>query len=183
MARYIIGILAVIGLIIILIILLIPSGPKTANKNSPLVSYASSNATVRLTIDGPINADQIHTAVQIEVGKNNVTYLQLTGYNGQVVKLQTYPNTEASYDVFLHALFYAGYSEGNTSSRLRDEKGVCALGDRYVFELISGTSDIQRFWATNCGGLKTYNGNVEQTLTLFENQVPDYENLIQGIDF
>jgi hypothetical protein len=126
--RYFLGLFAIIALLIILIIILIPSGAKNPSKTNSLISYANTGAVVRLTIDGPEVSNQDHQEVQITVGKSNVTYAQLTGYNGQVVQVQNFANTEAAYDVFLRSLYYAGYNEGNSSSSLSDERGVCALG-------------------------------------------------------
>jgi hypothetical protein len=181
--RYFLGLFAIIALLIILIIILIPSGAKNPSKTNSLISYANTGAVVRLTIDGPEVSNQDHQEVQITVGKSNVTYAQLTGYNGQVVQVQNFANTEAAYDVFLRSLYYAGYNEGNSSSSLSDERGVCALGNRYVYEIINGSSEIQRYWSTSCGGAKTFSGNVSQTISLFKNQIPNYNGLTSSISF
>jgi hypothetical protein len=181
--RYLLGLLAIIGLIIVLIILLIPGGTKVAKPGTSLISYASTNVSSRITIDGPEIANQNHEAVQIDVSKVNVTFEQIRGYNGQVVNQQTFTNTENAYSAFLHSLYYANFTSGNPSTSLKDEVGVCALGDRYIFELDNGTSVIQRYWATSCGGLKTYKGNLNYTISLFESQVPGYANLTSNIQF
>jgi hypothetical protein len=180
MLRYLLGLLAIIGLIVILIILLVP-GKKGAIPGDGLIGYANTNTVMRLTIDGPENYQQNHQSVQITVGKDNVTYEQLVGYNGQVVTEQTFPNTVAAYDVFLRGLYYADYYNGDTTKSLSNENGVCALGTRYVYEINNGSSDVERFWSTNCG-TKTYNGNISQTISLFQAQVPNFSNITANLD-
>jgi hypothetical protein len=186
MMRYILWFLAVIGLIIILIILLFGHGVKSTKSASitpqELLSYSSnSNSEVRATIDGPINANQDHQSVQITVNQNDVTYDQLTGYEGQVVNQQTFSSNQPAYAVFLHALNVAGYTEGNSSSSLSDERGYCATGERYIFEVINNGKDVSRFWSTSCGNPRSYNGSLDLTLTLFENQVPNFGTLTQNL--
>jgi hypothetical protein len=178
--RYFIGFLVTVGLLIILIILLFHSGSKTnvPTTSVTLVSYANTNSQVRLTIDGPINADQIHQQIQITVNKDTVTYDQIQGYNNTVENQQQFDNNENAYDTFLHALQLAGFTEGDTGSALKDERGHCALGKRYIYELIQNGNDLERFWSTSCGNIvKTYNGLESLTISLFEAQVPDYKAL------
>jgi hypothetical protein len=180
--RYFIGFLITVGLIILLIVLLFGGHGKPKARVTPksLESYASTDAQVSMLIDGPINASQ-HEQVQVTVNNESVTYENLTGYNGNVATTQTFSNTEASYDAFLHALAQAGFTSGNTSKALSDEQGYCPTGNRYVFELTQDDKTLERFWATSCGKPKTYLGNQNLTVTLFQRQVPNYERLTQGI--
>jgi hypothetical protein len=182
MNRYFLGLLAIVALFVVLIILAIPSGHKVPKTNKSLSSYSNTDAIARLTIEGPVVAASQHTEIRIEVGRDNVTYKQITGYNGQVVNQKTFTNTEASYNVFLRALFYAGFTMGDTNPALSDERGRCATGDVYVFELENGGSDVERFWSTDCGGIHTYNGDPNQTLTIFQNQVPNYSDLTSSLN-
>lgn len=184
MMRYFIGFIATIGLIIILILLIFHGGSnkaKVPTTAKTLDSYANTNAEAQLTIDGPINAPQNHQQIQISVGQDETTFEQLQGYNGSVVNLQSFTNTEASYSAFLHALTVAGFTDGNTSSSLGDDQGYCPLGSRYIFQLTQNGNNIERFWATNCGNPKTYLGNLNLTLALFQAQVPGYNTLTQNI--
>lgn len=179
--RYFIGFLVTIGLIIVLIILIFGGGGKKAPTGKKLEDYASTDAQVSMTIDGPVNAASLHQQVRIIVDSNNVTYERIVGYDGNVVDTQLYANTQNSYDVFLHALRHAGFTQGINDPALKDERGYCALGTRYIFELTQGGNTLERYWATTCGNPKTYSGNISTTLTLFENQVPDYQQRTAGI--
>jgi len=183
--RYLIGLLVTIGLLILLIVLIITSaGNKSEVKTTSktLSSYSTTNATTRAIIDGPINAIPVHQQIQITVGQNSVSYVQLTGYNGEVAVSRNYSNTQNSYYNFLRALTVAGFTEGNQDPKLTNNTGFCPLGNRYNLQLIQNGKFLQNLWATTCGGDKTFRGSLNTTLELFKMQVPDYETLVQNLD-
>jgi hypothetical protein len=155
MRRYFIGLLVVAGLLILLIMLIVSGGSKsktTPNTVIPrtLVSYADTNASVSMEVDGPINAQELHNDFIITISSSNATIEAIQGYNGAVIKSTSYPNTEAAYTAFLHALSFAGFARGSTASDLSSEAGYCSLGDRYIFELQQNGTNLQRFWTTTC---------------------------------
>ena len=178
--RYIIGVLVAIGLVVLLIVLLFSGGGSKPQNSKSLSSYANSDAVARLTIDGPEVSQQDHHQVQIEVSRDSVTFRKIQGYDGQVLDTRNYDNSLNSYSVFLHALAHAGFTKGNTDPSMKDERGNCALGERYIFELQQDGNDIVRFWSTSCGSPKTYGGNTALTLGLFQKQVPDYNDLVSN---
>ena len=184
--RYYFGLIISLCLVILALFLLFhhtnkANVPKTT---VPLYNYANTGSEVRLTIDGPINANQDHQQVQITVNQNVVTFDQYQGYDGTVVNQQQFANTESAYTAFLYALSLNGFTDGNTSSALSNEQGHCALGDRYTLELIQGGGDLERFWATSCPNvIKSFEGNLPLMLTLFEAQVPNYQTLVQDVKF
>jgi hypothetical protein len=184
MMRYYVGFLVTVGLLVLLIFLLFHGGGKVSvpTTSLPLSSYANTSAEVRLTIDGPINANQDHQQVQITANQNLVTFDQFQGYDGTVVNQQQFVNTENAYTAFLYALQLNGFTEGNTSSALSNEQGHCATGERYTLELIQGGNDLEHFWATNCPNVvRSFNGNLPLMLTLFEAQVPNYQTLVKNL--
>jgi hypothetical protein len=183
--RYFLGFLVAIGLIILIIFLMFSGGgkPKTLVTPKTLDSYAvDTNAAVQLIIDGSINADQNHAEIQITIGSGAVVYEQIQGYQGTVVNQQSFANNQSAFAVLLHALDYAGFTKGDTAKDLSDERGYCALGDRYIFSLTDNGNDVERYWATSCGNPKTYFGNLNLTLSLFEAQVPNYGQLTNGVN-
>ncbi len=195
--RYFVGFLVTIGLIIVLIVLLLTGGhggndtskqiqttgdkPRTVNQ---LAAYADSGAVVRLTVEGQISADQTYTALRITVGRQDVTYEQIQGYQDTVVNKQVYANNQNAYSNFLYAIGRNGFNLGDDNPKLANEKGFCALGNRYVYELMEGGHDIQRYWSTSCGSgaPKTYKGNSANTIQLFQLQVPNYQTLTQNVE-
>jgi hypothetical protein len=184
MKRYYIGFLVTLGLLITLIFLLFHgnSKPVVPTTSIPLYNYANTNAEVRLTIDGPINANEDHQQVQITANQFTVTFDQFQGYDGTVANQQQFANSENAYSAFLYALAINGFTEGNNSKALSSEQGHCALGDRYTLELIQGGNDLERYWATSCPNLpKSFDGNLPLMLALFEAQVPNYQTLVTGV--
>ncbi|HVI60549.1 MAG TPA: hypothetical protein VM535_00120, partial [Candidatus Saccharimonadales bacterium] len=156
-----------------------PKKPKTPRT---LASYSSTDAYVRMTIDGEINANQEHEVVRVTVNRQTATYEQLQGYEGTVLNTQNFANNEASYNNFLYALAHAGFTKGDPDKLLANERGQCPLGSRFIFELVDGGKTIQRYWATTCSSPKTYKGNLGATLELFERQIPNYDDLTEDLE-
>lgn len=182
--RYFIGFVATVGLIILLIILIFHGGgskPKVPVTQKTLASYATTDASAVMIADGPIGADQNHEQVQIIVSNSDATFEHIKGYQGNVVKTQNYANNTAAFTNFLFALDRAGFTNGSNASALKDERGFCPLGDRYIFSLRQGGQTLERYWATTCGGTRTYLGSFDLTRELFQNQIPNYSTLIQDV--
>lgn len=177
MARYIIGFLLAIGLIVIVIVLIVraltggPNGPKPLDLNS----MAGTGNVMRLTIDTPVTDPSRHHDIVITVGNTQTTIQVTNGYQGVVDHQNSYPMDPSAYAVFLHALTVNGFTKGNADSSLSDERGQCALGDRYIYEALdSNGSDLERYWFTSCGS-GTFQGKVSTVQQLFISQVPDYD--------
>jgi hypothetical protein len=185
--RYFIGFALTIILLIFVIVLIVNHGSskgKVPVTQKALTSYASDdNAAVRETIDGPINAEQNHNELQITVTNATTSFQLMQGYDGTVSKSQLYPMGTTSFDVFLSALDHAGFTKGDTTASLQDDRGFCPTGDRYIFEVMDNGNDVERFWTTSCGTPRTYKGNTALTLTLFQAQVPNYNDLTANTVF
>ena len=176
--RYFIGFLITIGLIVLLIVLLFGGGGKAPVTKAPLISYANTDTVVRETIDEQVNDVDHHRQIQITVGRDSTDFELHKGYDGETLKSQSYPMTATSYASFLRSLQHAGFTNGKDSKDLKDERGYCPLGKRYIFEVIQGSSDLERYWATSCNNApKTFNGKTPTILSLFRLQVPDYNKL------
>jgi hypothetical protein len=181
--RYFTGFLIAIGLIILIFVIILKGGGKASVPPINLNSYANSDAIVQLIIDGPINADQNHQEIEIDISQSENSIQLLKGYQGTVASSKLYQNNQEAYAVFLHALTLDGFTKGVASSSDSDERGYCATGERYILELTNGGNTIARYWATSCGGQGTYKGNVTATLNLFEQQIPDFATLTQNFDY
>lgn len=182
--RYFVGFLVTMGLIFLLVILLFRGSgkPKVPLTTKTIDSYATTNAETILTIDGQVNAASLHRQLRITVDRDDVTYEEIEGYEGHVTKMEHYSNNESAYTNFLLALGHAGFTNGDDSKLLRDERGYCAEGQRYIFELRQDNKDIERYWATSCGKPKTYLGVLSLTLELFQAQVPNYDELTRNVE-
>ena len=169
-----------------IVLLVSGGGSKTAvpSTSKLLTSYSnSSSALVRLTVDGPITAPQDHHAARITVSRDKTTFEQLIGYDGQVTSTQSFNNTQTSYLSFLRAIELAGFTKGDTAANLKNDRGFCPLGSRYIFEFEDNGKQLERFWSTSCGGTRSFKGNTALNLSLFRNQVPDYDKLTSNNDF
>lgn len=181
--RYIVGIFIALGLSILLIVLLMTGGKKGAPQaqNKQLIDYAQTDAQVSMLINGPINADSQHQQILITVNNQNVTYEHIQGYQGHAVDTRIFANNEAAYDAFLHALQRVGFTMGNNDPALRDSLGYCPAGTGYTFKLTQDGDIIQSYWNTSCNQTKTYLGNTDLTIQLFQAQVPNFGGLTQNI--
>ncbi|MDB5175835.1 MAG: exported protein of unknown function [Candidatus Saccharibacteria bacterium] len=184
--RYIIGVFVTIGLLFLLIFVLVMGGGKDSNTGKvpstmkALQTYANTDATVRVTIAGPVVANQEYKETRISVNRNEAMLESINGYDGVVTNAKSYTNTREGYVSFLRSIDRMGFTKGDTSKTLADERGYCALGNRYIFELVENGKTLQRFWSTSCTGTRTYLGNASATLELFEAQIPDFASLIQA---
>lgn len=192
--RYFIGFFVTIILIIILIILLFGGGKKsdknstgTTNSDKPasLQDIADTDSAVRMTIAGSVRANQDYYEVKITSSQSSNELQIIRGYENHVIRSKDYSNNLSAYTVFLRALQQAGYMNGDDSKALANDTGYCALGQRYIFEIIQDNKVIQRYWSSSCGSSAphTYLGQTALTMQLFEMQIPDYSDLTSDIDF
>jgi hypothetical protein len=182
--RYFLGFLIMLGLVFVGILLLVrlffgsPDQEQTAKAG--LVENAGTTKTVQLTIDGPINANQVHKQVKIEVSNSQSRLELIDGYEGRATKTSLYENNTASYAEFLRALDLLGYTLGLDDKTLQDERGYCPTGQRYIFEIKDGTKTIQRYWSTSCNATKNFNGRTNEIVNLFRAQIPQYNEVARG---
>lgn len=185
--RYIVGFLIGIGLIVLTVILVIRifsgGGDDVAPRSIDLSSYATTDTVVRLTLDGPIIADQQHEQVRITVGRDNVLYERFRGYQGDIIDTRSYPNNQDAYAEFLRALDVAEFEKGNADGP-KDERGYCPTGQRFIYEAIGDGETPVRWWNTSCGGnTGNFVGRGSVVRGLFKKQVPDYNDLTRRTPF
>jgi hypothetical protein len=183
--RYIAAFLLAVGLIIVVIILIIHgllSGPSVApSVPKSLTDYVGTSTSVQFTIDSPVASADQHKDVIINVSNYQATLTVTQGYEGQVLRSQSYPMSSNSFATFLSALNYNGFTQGNSDPALKDERGHCALGARYVYEILdSNGDDIQHYWYTSCGS-GTFSGNAAAIQQLFINQITNYNKLTNDV--
>lgn len=183
--KYFLGFLASIGLIILVFVLILRgfSGGDEGKRPAPLSNYASTDAIVRLTVDGPIVSEQEHQAYRITVGRSESRVEVLQGYQYDLLNQQSFPNNQESFTQFLKALDFAGYTHASEKAP-KDERGACADGDRYILETINGTSRIQRLWASSCRGQGNFKGDVSTVQQLFNAQIPgkEFRKMTSGLN-
>jgi hypothetical protein len=177
--RYFLGFLAVIGVLVLIFVLILRGGGKDSVETQ-LTDYTATQTVMRLTIDGPVNADQDHRVIRVTVGRNLTTIDIIQGYEGHTLDSRSYANNEDSYGTFLRALQLAGYTDGNDDPELTDSRGVCSTGRVYTMEIITGSDTVQKFWRTSCDS-GTFGGETNLIRKLFRLQIPDYNLLTRSV--
>ncbi|SRR5260221_1192282 len=185
MTRYIAAFLLAVGLIVLVIILIvrsITSGPSSSpTQVINLNSYDTTDTKVQLIIDGPVSANATHRDIVITVGMDQANIQVTKGYNNEVLRQQSYATGTDAYAAFLHALKVSGFTSGNSDPALKDERGQCALRDRFIYKVIDGAgNNLQRYWYTSCGN-GTFAGDATTIRRLFVLQIPDYSKLTSDV--
>lgn len=174
---------------LLLIVLIVNRGTKpeqdsSVRREDSLVDYANTDTDVRFTKIGRINARENHRVFQVTVGRSQRTITVFEGYEGRVLKRETYLNDEDAYRTFLAALQNSGYTRAQEGARNVDPLGACPAGQRYRYDIIDGSETKQSLWSTSCGNLKgTFAGRASTVRNLFEDQVPNYNAFIKGVQF
>jgi hypothetical protein len=172
---------------IIIVVMLFGHGGKktpTGPQLNPLPDYASTDATVSFTADGIVNADELHRSVRITVSANQMTLDVLQGYNPRVIQSKSFENKQEAYIVFLKAINNAGFLAKTKNTKIpADERGQCALGFRYILDLNQDGQDLSRTWASTCGTkVGTSTGLTTTIQTLFQDQIPNYQTLVNQVN-
>ncbi len=185
--RYILGVFGVIVLLIFIVILIVRREPtpsttsQTGNKQVVLADYENKPATASLTTRGEVTAEEERRAIRISVTEEERVLEILEGYNETVVSRQSFANNDKAYKVFLSALDTAGFTR-EQDTEIKDERGFCPLGKRFVYKLQDGSEQILRTWNTTCAEKQgSFGGNGRTVRRLFEEQIPDYRRLVRDV--
>jgi len=176
--RTILFILVGIGLLWLVFLLFSKAFSLTGNSNTAstvqqtsLSSYADSNAVAAMYIDGPVQSNQEHTSLRISVSRSQTEIELITGYEGQVLRQETFENNSNSYTNFLKALKQAQFDRAVKKTVSKDERGYCPLRNRFIYTLDDGSKSIIRSWTSTCG-TGNFTGNQTLVRQLFVQQIP-----------
>jgi hypothetical protein len=163
------------------------SGSKTTNqessKSAPQTKQFSDNATeVKYTIYGKVVGDEDRRAIRITVNDSERKLEILQGYDEHVIDSKTFGNNSTAFKDFLLALQGANFSVHDTSIKT-DDKTLCPLGKRYVYEAdYYDGSDSLRSWTTSCTSKgTTFKGSRSTVDSLFRGQITDYDKLTRQV--
>lgn len=188
MRRFIFTGVGVFVLIVLLIVFFANRGdhPQQAvniTKNTLITEYAETSTQVRFTQNGQINAREDHRVLQITIGQNERTITIFSGYQGSVLKSETFLNDPDAYRALLASLHNNGFTKHREASRFIIPLGACSSGSRFNYDIINGSDTEQSLWGTSCGGEGTFAGNGNSVRTLFKNQIPNYNDIVRGVSF
>lgn len=149
-----------------------------------LVDFANTSTEVRYSLRGPINALENHRVLEITVGKNSRTAVIYEGYNGKILKAESFNNTEAAYSKFLAALENNGFTQSKLAEPNVIPEGACSSDRRADYEIIQGSQTLQSLWTTPCSGQSgTFAGRSSNIRNLFNSQLPDYDEFTKDVTF
>ena len=179
------------GLVIVVLIVVLFFSNNSSQSNAQLnqklnnfAAYSNTDSVASVDINGPINGQSIHNEAKISVSSSEVNLQVYQGYDGSVIKNETFPNSQNSYAAFLRALYINGFDSTPKTNSVTSPVGICSSGDTYSFSLTLGSTNIVNAWQTNClNDIYTYNGKLQYTLSLFEQQVPNYNSYIANLNF
>lgn len=140
--------------------------------------------SVRMTVRGPIVADENFRSYQITVDPTTRSMVTYSGYLDQTIDSKQYSNNQKAYEEFVYALDKANMMKGD---ELKDDKndtrGICASGNVYEFEVLTNGSTVKRLWTSTCkGSAGSFKASVQQVQSLFLKQIPDNEALLKNIN-
>ncbi len=154
---------------------------RPATGQTTQAKFADKTTEVRFTTDGAVVGLERHQAIRITVNPSSRTVEVLKGYDGEVVRTQSHANDQTAYSRFLIALGSYGYTRENSQAS-KDERGVCPLGVRYIYEATYQNGAPLRSWSSSCGSKnERFQGTVSGVQQLFRNQIPGYSKFVSGI--
>lgn len=186
MTKYVIGAVSAILLLVLAFVLVVNKGndnqatTKEAPKILKLTDYADRSSQVVLHTDGRLVGEEDRRSVRITVSANERRLEVLSGYNGQVVNSQSYPNTQAAYSVFLNGLSGAGFMKAKKTS-ITNPQSICTGGKHYYYNVSENGEKKSDLWSTSCDKSGTFDGRASTVRELFQLQIPDYNKQVQDI--
>lgn len=140
--------------------------------------------SVRMTVRGPIVADENFRSYQIVVTPGTRTMTTYSGYLDKTIDTTSLGNNTKAYEQFVYALDKANMMNGKTlEGDADDTRGICATGRVYEFEVMSDNNSIKRLWTSTCKGSKgSFTASVSQVQGLFLEQLPEAASMTRAIE-
>ncbi len=188
LTRYLVAFVFSLALIILALVLFFSNNQRTSpaqlqDQITRFSAFAKTDAVATLDIDGPIVSPSEHNEVKISVSSIEINLEVMEGYDNGVIVNQTFPNTQNSFEAFLRALYVNGFDSAPKKDSLTSPIGLCSQGDTYTFGLTRDSTVLVNSWITNCyNDIFTYNGNLQNTLILFQKQIPNYSQYVNNLN-
>lgn len=159
-------------------------GVSDAERNRRSVTTIHSGRSVRMTVYGPVVANEDRQSYEITVSTSARRFAAFTGYTQTQISSLDFDNTYEGYQQFVFALERAGFDrERKVTEDKADDRGACSSGKKYVYELFENGDSIKRVWTTTCGNAKgTFGGTNSVTRDLFNRQIPEFQDAIEPLD-
>lgn len=185
--KYFFGFLATAAAIVVVILLvsgLFRTLDVNQNNQTPsqitydLLDQSTVDGVIRITIDGPVVAEEQYRSLRITVSKNVRTIEVLKGYGRTVEKTQTFSNSPDSFKAFLGALKAADFAKRREGT-ISDPRATCVTGTKTFYELQIGSDKKVDTWSASCSVKQgSFTGNTDAVVKLFRNQIPSINDYI-----
>lgn len=138
--------------------------------------------SVSMDVRGPIVSNEEFRSYEMTISPTSRTITTWAGYDrSKILDSETLPNDTKSYDQFVHALDYAGYTKTATVDS-NDTSGLCADGRVYNFILAAGADSVDNRWTTNCGIKGSFRGDGTAIRQLFLDQMPKATEYVNKVN-
>ncbi|HUD03540.1 MAG TPA: hypothetical protein VMR51_02015 [Patescibacteria group bacterium] len=176
---------AVFVILLIFIIFGLNRPVTTTNNSKPVImsDFADTNADVIYTTEGIINGDELHRIIKITVDKNSRMVEVISGYQGTIIKSESFTNNSSAFKAFLASLQAEGFIAKRSKPGSTNSLGQCPLGTKYYFDSTGITGAPGDLWITSCSAkIGTFAGSLNSVQQLFQLQIPDYNNIVSGVN-
>ncbi len=146
---------------------------------------ASADRAVRMTVRGPIVANEAFHSYVVVVSPSGRTLTTYTGYLDKIVNQQVVlGNNIPAYEEFVYALNRANLDKGTElNGDENDTRGICATGRLHRFEILKADKSVKNLWTSTCKGSPgSLDGSVAQLANLFTSQIPNARSLTSKIE-
>ena len=153
-----------------------------ASRVTKVADYAeNSSASVSWTMQGRVVGEDQFRSVRITVTPRSRTVEILNGYNQITERQQEFGSTPEAFRTFAKALDLANFGKERTV-QIADERGVCPLGNRFIYRVSEGAREVMRSWSSSCQSTDgPFSGNPSLVGQLFKNQITDYHKFMNNV--
>ncbi|MDR0955928.1 MAG: hypothetical protein LBM73_02255 [Candidatus Nomurabacteria bacterium] len=190
-----------LGLIVVIVLALVITGvvwagKKLSGSSSQKTAAAAQSAGVKaltnvdknsglqMLVRGRITAAENQRSYSILITPSSRTLTIFRGYDGDTLKSETLTNTTAAYTQLSFALNRVGMmNERQMPDAKKDLRGICAGGKLYQFQTLNSDKTVESLFITSCDAkYGTFAGNLTGVRNLFLRQIPDAEDLLDGLN-
>lgn len=153
-----------------------PSGPVVdVDEGRAALLSTDVSRSVRLTVRGPIVADEKFRSYRITVSPDYRLMTVYEGYLERELELVRLDNNAKAYKELVYALDRRQMMHGKALSEEQNELwGVCASKKIYEFETLINGETVRKFWTSDCEGSKgSSQARVKDVIDMMMNQIPD----------
>lgn len=180
----IVVIIAVVGLVALGRFLFGGGAPVPVDTARENLLNTSVGHGVRMTVRGPIVANEEFHTYQITVTQNSRNLTTYQGYLDKPVTIVALGNNIPAYEEFVHALDDANMVKNRELQGDRNDiRGLCATGRVITYEVLKDNKTVKQLWTTSCNANNGSLGSNGRVLNnLFRAQIPDSRQVISNVN-